>query len=70
MIKETTRKIISQGGRFLSFLRPSMTAGLPLMKKVVTSLAKGFLITLRLPSESATGAAIEKNTFGSGTQHV
>ena len=68
MIKETTRKGISQGGGFLNFLRQLMTAGLTLMKKVVTPLAKGFLIPLR--SESASGAATQNNTFGSGTQHT
>ena len=37
-IKETTRKISSQGGEFLNFLRPLMTAGLPLMKSILTPL--------------------------------
>ena len=40
LIKGTTRKITSQEGGFLDFLRPLMTAGLPLMKSVFTPLAK------------------------------
>ena len=35
LLKGTTRKITSQAGGFLNFLRPSMTAGLPLMKGVL-----------------------------------
>ena len=35
-----TRKITSQEGRFLNFLRPSVTASLPLMKNVLIPLAK------------------------------
>ena len=35
LLKETTRKIISQGG-FLNYLRPLTKAGLPLMKNVLT----------------------------------
>ena len=36
LLKGTTRKISSQEGGFLNFLRPLMTAGLPLMKNRVT----------------------------------
>ena len=35
LLKGTTAKISSQEGRFLNFLRPLMTAGLPLMKSVL-----------------------------------
>ena len=35
LLKETTRKSISQGG-FLNYLRPLTKAGLPLMKNVLT----------------------------------
>ena len=39
-----------------------MSAGLPLMKNVLTPLAKGLLIQLgKTVSASATGAAIQKN---------
>ena len=40
LIKGTTRKITSQEGGFLNFLRLLMTAGLPLTKCVLTRLAK------------------------------
>ena len=39
LLKGTTRKIPGQEGRFLNFLRQSVTAGLPLMKSVLTPLA-------------------------------
>ena len=40
LLKGTTRKITSQEGGFLNFLRPLMTASLSLMKNVLTPLAK------------------------------
>ena len=46
LVKGTTRKISSQEGVFLDFLRPLMTAGLPLMKNVHTTLAKSILVPL------------------------
>ena len=45
LLKETTRKITSQEGGFLNFLRPLMTAGLLLMKSVLTPLDKSALLT-------------------------
>ena len=39
LLKGTTTNTASQEGRFFNFLRPLMTAGLPLMKSVPTSLA-------------------------------
>ena len=48
LLKGTTRKITSQEGGFLSFLGPLMTAGLPLMKSVLTHLAKSVLLPLEL----------------------
>ena len=63
LLKGATTKITSQEGGFLSFLRPLMTPGLPLMKsvRVLTPLAKIVLIPLRLTaSASATDAAIQK----------
>ena len=48
LLKGTTRKITSQEGGFLNFLRPLMTAGLPLMKSVLTPLAKSVLLPLEL----------------------
>ena len=46
--KVTNRKITTQGEGFLKFLRPLMTASLPLMKSVLTLLAKCILLTSRL----------------------
>ena len=43
LLKGTTRNITNQEGGFLSFLRPLMTSGLPLMKSVLTPLAKSAL---------------------------
>ena len=40
LIKETTTKITSQEGRFLNYLRALLTAGLPLMKRVLIKLLK------------------------------
>ena len=62
LLKETTRKITSQEGGFLSFLSPLMTAGLPLMKSVLTRLAKSVLIPLGLSAGiSAAHTAIQKH---------
>ena len=66
LLKGTTRKITSQEGGFLNFLKPLMTAGLLLMKNVLTSLANSVLIPLGLSAAaSATDAAIQKKSFGS-----
>ena len=43
-LKKTTRKITSQDGGFLSFFRPLMTAGLPLIKSVLPPIAKIVLL--------------------------
>ena len=45
-----------------------MTSGLPLMKNVLTPLAKSVLIPLRITeAASATEAAIQEKIYGSGT---
>ena len=45
-----------------------MTAGVPVMKHVLTTLAKSVLIPLGLTAAaSATDAAIEKKNYGSVT---
>ena len=44
LLKVTNRKVTSQEGGFLIFLRPLMTAGLPLMKNVLTPLPKNVLL--------------------------
>ena len=57
----TTRKMISQEGRFLNFLRPLMTTSLPLMKNLLTPFGKSVLVPLGLTTAaSATDAAIRK----------
>ena len=63
LLKGTTGKITSQEGRFLNFLRPLMTAGLPLMKSVLKPLAKRVLLPFGLSAAMpATVAAIQKKT--------
>ena len=59
LLKETTRKIISQERGFLNFLRPLMTATLALMKCLLKPLAKRFLVPLELlATTSGTHAAV------------
>ena len=59
LLKGTTKKITSRKGGFLNFLRPFMTAGLPLMESVLTPLAKSVLVLLGLTAAaSATDVAI------------
>ena len=67
LLTETTRKITSQEGGFLNFLRPLITAGLPLMKSVITPLAKNVLLPFGLSAGMpAAYAAIQKKIYGSG----
>ena len=68
LLESTTRKITSREGGFLNFLIPLMTAGLPLMKSVLTPLAKNVSLPLGLSAGmSAADAAIWKKIYGSGT---
>ena len=68
LLKGTTSKITSQEGGFLNFYKPLMTAGLTLMKNVLTPSAKRALIPLGLTvATSATDTAIQKKNFGSST---
>ena len=68
LLKGTTRKITSQEEGFLNFLRALMIACLPLMKSVLTPLAKNILLPFRLSSGMlAADAAIQKTFFRSGT---
>ena len=68
LLIETTRKMISQEGRFLNFLRPLMTTNLPLMKNLLTPLGKSVLVPLGLTAAaSATDAAIRKKMLGRET---
>ena len=66
LLKATTSKIISQEGGFLNIVRPSMSAGLLLMKNVLTPLAKILVIPVGLTATSKTDLAIQKKIFGSG----
>ena len=66
-MKGTTRKISSQKGGFLNFLRPLISVGLPLMKYVLTPLGKSVLEPLGLTvAAPTTDAAIQQKIFGSG----
>ena len=61
LLKGTTRKITSQEGGLLNFLRPSMTTALPLMKNILTPLTKSVLVPLGLTAAvSETDATIKK----------
>ena len=61
LLKGTTQRITSQEGGLLNFLRPLMTAGLSLMKSVLTSLAKSiFLLLGLLAAILAADAAVQK----------
>ena len=65
--KGTTWKIASQEERFLHFLRQLMTSVSPLMKSVLTHLAKNVLLPFRLSvGISAADAVIQKKNYGSG----
>ena len=65
LIKGTTRNITSQKGGFLNFHRPLITAGLPFIKSVLTSLVKSVLILLGLSAGiSAADAGIHKKMYG------
>ena len=67
-MKQTAKKIASQEGEFLNFHRPLISAGLPIMKYVLTPLVKNVSVPLRLTAAaSATDLAVQKKTFGSGT---
>ena len=66
--KGATRKTTSHGGGFLNFLKPLVAAGLPLMKNLLTPLAKNVLLPFGLSAGmSAVDAAILKKIYGSGS---
>ena len=68
LLKRTTRKITSKEGGFLNFLRPLMTAGIPLMRSVLAPLAKSVLLPFGLSvAISVKDASVQKNINGSGT---
>ena len=70
LLKGTTRKIASQEGGFLNFLRPLMTTGLPLMKNILTTLSINVLLLFRLSATmSAADTAIQKKFIDQELQH-
>ena len=70
LLKATTRKITIQEGGFLNFLRPLMTAGLSLMKSVLTPYAKNVLLPFGLSAGmSAADPVIQKIFVDQKLQH-
>ena len=68
LLKGTARKITSQEGGFLNFLRSLMTAGFPLMKNVLIPLANSCLLPLGLSAGmSAADVAVQKKIYESGS---
>ena len=66
-MKETVRKIISEEGGLLHFLGPLRRDGLPLMKNVLTPLAKNVSISSGLTAAATTtGAAIQNKIYELG----
>ena len=70
LLKGSTTKITGQKGGFLNFLRPLMTAGLPLMKSILKPVAKNVLLLAGL-STGMSGAdpAIQKRFMDQELQH-
>ena len=67
LLKGPTRKSTGEEGGILHFLRTLIKAGLPLIKIVLSPLAKTILTPLGLTAAaSATDAAVHKKMFGSG----
>ena len=63
----TTRKMISQEGRFFNFLRPLMTF-ITINEKCTYTIGQSVLVPLGLTAAaSATEAVIKKKIFGPGT---
>ena len=63
LLKWTTRKTTSQEGGFFGFLKPLMTAVLPLMKNVRTPIANSVLIPLGLQQQHQQQMKLFKRTF-------
>ena len=70
LLKGTARKITSQEGGFLSFLKPLMAVGLPLIKIALTPFAKSILVPFGLTAVvPATDAAFKRNFLDREHQH-
>ena len=63
LLKGTTRKIPSQYGGFLNFIRPLMTAAIPLIKNVITILAKKHFSTTRINNRSFSNRCSHSKEF-------
>ena len=63
LLKGNTENITIQEGGFLNFLRPLMTARLPLMKTVLTPLGKNVLLPFRLISGISAAAQQFRRTL-------
>ena len=64
LLKATNRKITSQERKFLNFLRSLMSAGLPLMKRVLTPLTRSVLLPLGPTAGMAATDALFKSYSG------
>ena len=68
--KHQLSKMIQSGGFLGKLLFPLLKSGLPLVKSVITPLAKSVLIPLELTAAaSAADAGIHKKILGSGRRH-
>ena len=68
--KTQSSKMIQSGGFLGKLIGPLLKTGLPLIKNVITSLAKTVLIPLGLTAAaSTTDAGIHKKILGSGNNH-
>ena len=71
LLKGTTGKITSPEEEFYNFLQPLITAGLPIMKCVLTPFAKSVLILLALTAAaSAADAAFQKKKKNHGPDMI
>ena len=71
LLIRTTRKLASQEGAFLNFLKPLIVAILPSTKNLLTPLAKSVLIIFILTvAGSPTDAVNPKKILGSGTAQL
>ena len=67
LLKGNSEKAINQEGVLLNFLAPLMRIGLPLMKNILTPLAKSVAIPLGLTGKVlTTDAYIQKKIYGRG----
>ena len=60
LLKETTRKIESQKGGFLNFLRAAVTASLPLLISKVKPLSKRFFVTTKINDSNRCNIFLKK----------